>query len=33
MLQNLAFIIWPLLMVLSAIIPVSLALRAYRRSQ
>lgn len=33
MTQNLAFVIWPLLMVVSAIIPVLLGLREYRRSR
>ncbi len=33
MVQNIALIVWPLLMVLSAIIPVLLGLREYRRGQ
>jgi hypothetical protein len=33
MVQNVALIVWPLLMVLSAIIPVLLGLREYRREQ
>jgi hypothetical protein len=33
MTQDLALIVWPLLMVVSAIIPVILGLREYRRSR
>jgi hypothetical protein len=33
MVQNLALIVWPLLMVLLAIVPVLLGLRAYLRDQ
>lgn len=33
MIQNFAFVAWPLLMVLSALIPVLLGLREYRRSR
>lgn len=33
MLQNLALVVWPLLMVLSALVPVVLGLREYRRTR
>lgn len=33
MVQNLALIVWPLLMVLLAIVPVLLGLREYLRDQ
>ena len=33
MIQNFALIAWPLLMVLTAIIPVVLGLREYRRTR
>ena len=33
MTQNLALILWPLLMVASAIIPVLMGLREYRRTR
>ncbi len=33
MTQNLALIVWPVLMVVSAIIPVVMGLREYRRSR
>jgi hypothetical protein len=33
MVQNLALIVWPLLMVLLAIVPVLMGLREYRREQ
>ena len=33
MTQDVAFVAWPLLMVLSALVPVLLGLRQYRRSR
>jgi len=33
MLEQSAVVVWPILMVLSALVPVLLGLRAYRQSQ